>query len=119
MSRTAQDARPGTCIAGEHDRALRLVNICVQTSPTLRGEAEPHIFFIGGCRKIVASILEHWVDHPHRYYKVRSEDGRRFLLRYDAARQSWELAGVYAATVRTPKPAVQPRRWWSALLRAS
>ena len=103
------------------------MNICVHTCPGRRGEAEPHVFFIGGHRLIVAAILECWVEHPHRLYEVSCEDGRRFLLRFDTVREMWQLAGVYAATARAPKvqvapapatPAVQPRRWWSALRRA-
>ena len=90
------------------------MNICVHTSSARRGEAEPRVFFIGGCRKIVAGVLERWADRQHRYFEVSCEDGRRFLLRYDTARQSWELAGVYAAPVRAA-PALQPRGWWSTL----
>ena len=97
------------------------MNICVHTFPTRRGEIEPHVFFIGGHRLIVAGILERWDAHPHRYFEIACDDGRRFLLRYDMTREAWELAGVFAARVRAPKPAApsaQPKRWWSALRRA-
>lgn len=103
------------------------MNICVHTSPSRRGEAEPHVFFLGGRRLIVAAIRERWFQHPHHYFDVTCDDGRGFLLCYDTDRQSWALAGVYAARVRAPKlqaargsetPAAQPRRWWSALRRA-
>lgn len=78
------------------------MNICVHTSTRREGEAEPHVFFIGGCRKIVANVLERWDDATHRYFEVSCEDGRRFLLRHDPRRKTWELAGVYAARVRQP-----------------
>jgi hypothetical protein len=103
------------------------MNICVHTSSSRRGEAEPHVFFVGGHRLIVVTIRERWVEHPHHYYDVTCDDGRGFLLCYDADRQSWELARVYAARARAAKwqvasasatPAVQPKRWWSALRRA-
>ena len=103
------------------------MNICVHTSPGRRGEHEPHVFFVGCNRLIVAAVLDRWDAHPHRYFEVRCDDGRRFLLRFDGDRKSWELAGVYAASLPAPKaqlprgaatPAVQPRRWWSAFLRA-
>jgi len=73
------------------------MNICVHTSRNRRGEAEPHVFFVGGHRLIVAAILQCWVEHPNSFYEVSCDDGRRFLLRHDNARKSWELAGVYAA----------------------
>lgn len=94
------------------------MNICVHTSPGWRGEAEPHVFFVGGHRLIVAAVLQRWSEHPNRFFEVSCDDGRRFLLRYDIARRSWELAGVYARAVRQPSPPIQWRRWWSALRRA-
>jgi hypothetical protein len=102
------------------------MNICVHTSPGRRGEPEPHVFFVGGNRLIVAGVLDRWDAHPHRYFEVRCDDGRRFLLRFDNDRRSWELAGVYAASLRPPRaqpasgaaPAAEAKRWWSALLRA-
>ena len=72
------------------------MNICVHTSLGRRGEAEPHVFFVGGHRLIVAGIRERWVEHPHRYYEVTCDDGRGFLLRFDTDTATWELAGVYA-----------------------
>ena len=116
MGRTAQAARPGTCIGSGHHERLQAMNICVHTSPNWRGEAEPHVFFVGGHRLIVAAIRERRVEHPHHYYDVTCHDGRGFLLCYDIDRRSWALARVYAPRVRDPKP--QPRRWWSALRRA-
>ncbi len=101
------------------------MNICVRTCPTRRGEAEPHVFFVGGHRLIVAAIFERWVEHPYHFYEVSSDDGRRFLLCFDSARQSWELAGVFASGVQALKRAVasasapvERRRWWNAYRKA-
>ena len=82
------------------------MNICVHTSFNRRGVEEPHVFFVGGHRLIVAAVLQCWVDHPSSFYEVTCDDGRRFLLSHDSVRQSWELAGVYAA--RAPVPAAKP-----------
>lgn len=81
------------------------MNICVHTSLGRQGEAEPHVFFVGGHRLIVAGIRERWLEHPHRYYEVTCDDGRRFLLRYDSARDAWELAGVYARSLFSARAA--------------
>ena len=78
------------------------MNICVHTSPGRRGEAEPHIFFVGGHRLIVAGIRSRWVEHPRNYYEVTCDDGRGFLLCHDCVRNAWTLAGVYAARVGAP-----------------
>ena len=106
------------------------MNICVQTSPGRRGEAKPRVFFVGARRLIVATILDSWSDHPYLYFEVSCDDARRFWLRYDTARQTWELAGVFAPRAPAPRASkallpvdaarrAAPKRWWSALLRAS
>ena len=71
------------------------MNICVHTSRSRQDEAEPRVFFVGARRLIVAGVRERWVEHPHRYYEVTCDDGRRFLLRYDTDQCTWALAGVY------------------------
>ena len=78
-----------------HDDGNQAMNICVHTSLSRRGEAEPHVFFVGGHRMIVAAIRSRWVEHPLYYYEVAGDDGRCFLLCYDGSRDCWELAGVY------------------------
>jgi len=44
------------------------------------------------------------------------DDGRRFVLRFEPGLRCWELAAVFAATIKNPapKPAVsaQPRRFF-------
>jgi hypothetical protein len=74
------------------------MNICVHTFPGWRGETEPHVFFVGSRRLLVAGIVDRWTQHPLRYFEVVCEDGRRFLLCHDTDRRTWELAGVYAST---------------------
>jgi len=75
------------------------MNICVHTSCSRRGEAEPHVFFLGGRRLIVAGILGRWAEQANRFFEVSSDDGRRFVLCYDSARETWALACVYAPRV--------------------
>ena len=93
------------------------MNICVHTSPGRRGEAKPRVFFVGARRLIVASILDSWVEHPHSCYEVVCDDGRRFLLRHDTVRQTWELAGVFAARVRATRLLNLPKDFLAAGLK--
>jgi hypothetical protein len=54
-----------------------------------RGNAAP-LFF--GERKIAAvEILDRWLAPGHRYFKVRGDDGGRYILRHDTATDAWEL----------------------------
>ena len=88
------------------------MNICVHTAPGRRGATDPRVFFVGGHRLIVASIIDRWVQQPHRFFEVICDDGRHFLLRHDTERRTWELAGVYrSASPRPSAPQPGPVQW--------
>jgi hypothetical protein len=83
------------------------MKICVYGCPDRRGESEPHVFYLGARRLPVIAILDRWQDSGHRYFEVKAEDGRCFLLRHAPANDQWELAGVFrAGSARPPRVAV-------------
>ena len=79
------------------------MKICV-TCNRLRGDEAPSAFYVGSHRLSVTSILDRWTDGAHRYFDLCVDDGRRFILRLDAATHVWELAAVFAASARKPAP---------------
>jgi len=62
------------------------------------GGEQPRVFYLGGRRLPVVTVLGAWADGAAHYYEVRVEDGRRFVLRHESATGRWELAAVYRAT---------------------
>ena len=38
----------------------------------------------------VTEVINRWLDPTHRYFKLRGDDGI-YLVRYDTARDFWEL----------------------------
>lgn len=62
-----------------------------------RGEEEPRAFTLGETRFAVLEILDRWMAPEHRYFKVKVEDGRTFVLRHDNASGEWELAALVGA----------------------
>jgi hypothetical protein len=59
-----------------------------------RGEQEPRAFWLGERRFDVVELLDRWLDPAHRYFKVKVDDGRTFILRHDALSDEWDLAGL-------------------------
>jgi hypothetical protein len=76
------------------------MKICVYGCPGRGGESEPHVFYLGARRLPVIAILDRWRDTGHRYFEVKAEDGRCFLLRHSPSSDHWELAGVYRSPRR-------------------
>ncbi len=88
MPRKANGGRAGP---GGADRAME---IQVECYAGYRGEEEPRAFTLGRTRFLVTEILDRWLSPEHRHFKVRVEDGRVFVLRYDAVSGGWELAAL-------------------------
>jgi hypothetical protein len=59
-----------------------------------RGEEEPRAFTLGERRFAVLEVLDRWLDPAHRYFKVKVDDGRCFVLRHDSLSGEWELAAL-------------------------
>jgi len=71
------------------------MKICVLSRTGRGGEYDPQVFHLGQRRLPVVAVLEQWTEEQHRYFKVRVEDGRRFVLRHDPTTGAWELAAAY------------------------
>ncbi len=74
------------------------MRICVASGRGRRG-TEPGVFYLGGRRLPVLSIVERWGDPSHAYFKVEVVDGRRFVLRYHPTSNSWELVSVLGRAI--------------------
>jgi hypothetical protein len=70
------------------------MKIRVECYAGYRGEQEPRSFTMGEHRFEVLEILDRWIAPDHRYFKVKANDGRQLVLRYDAGNDDWELAGL-------------------------
>ena len=56
-----------------------------------QGMQMPHRLRFGGRDAKVIETLDQWHGSDHRYVKVTCDDGCLYILRYDAARENWEL----------------------------
>lgn len=56
-----------------------------------RAEETPRRFFLGARKIEVAEILDLWLSPDHRYFKVRGDDGSRYILRHDTTTGKWDL----------------------------
>ena len=71
------------------------MKICVLSRMGRAGQYDPHVFHLGQRRLPVVAVLDQWTEPPHRYFSVRVQDGRRFVLRHDPVTGEWELAAAY------------------------
>ena len=49
---------------------------------------------LGERRFAVLEILDRWLEPRSRYFKVKADDGRTFILRHDMDSDAWELAAL-------------------------
>jgi len=62
-----------------------------------RGDEEPRAFTLGERRFAVEEIIDRWLEPRNRYFKVRADDGRTFILRHDSVADGWDLAALVKA----------------------
>ncbi len=79
------------------------MNIRVECYAGYRGEQEPRAFSLGERRLEVVSLLDRWLAPAYRCFKVAASDGNTYILRYDEAREEWEL-GAFRKGVESPQP---------------
>jgi hypothetical protein len=70
------------------------MRIRVECYAGYRNEQEPLVFWLGERRFEVLEILDRWLHPDHRYFKVKVDDGRLYVLRHDGSSGDWELAAM-------------------------
>lgn len=63
----------------------------VETFPGYKGEETPRSFIIRGRTYRVNEIVDHWYGENHTFFRVRADDGYRYVLRYELEKGRWEL----------------------------
>ncbi|HAA04542.1 MAG TPA: hypothetical protein DCE18_14450 [Syntrophobacteraceae bacterium] len=77
---------------------MRFERITVACREEYRAQQEPIAFFWRGMEIHIRAILDRWYEGhlsrqrvPQRYYRVLTEDGRRFVIRYNELFDAWGL----------------------------
>ncbi|MBI4400322.1 MAG: hypothetical protein HY581_01675 [Nitrospirae bacterium] len=66
-------------------------NVVVEAYAGYKGEETPRAFTHEGVRHEVREIVERWYTERYSYFRLRADDGRRYVLRYDQDELRWEL----------------------------
>lgn len=66
-------------------------HITVETYAGYKGEETPRAFTLDGIRLSVNEILGRWYTETHSCFRIRADDGQRYVLRYDLDEELWEL----------------------------
>lgn len=56
-----------------------------------KGEDTPRSFTHEKMYRLVTNILDRWYTDSHCYFRVRADDGQRYVLRHQLDEESWEL----------------------------
>ncbi len=67
------------------------LTVRVECHAGYRGEETPRRFWIDQRCVEVVDVLDRWLAPDHRYFKVRGDDGARYILRHDPDSGEWEL----------------------------
>ncbi len=77
---------------------MRFERITVSCREEYRAQQEPRTFHWRGAEYRVRTIVDRWYEGhvsrqrvPQRYYRVETDDGQRFILRYNELFDAWGL----------------------------
>lgn len=65
--------------------------VTVEAYAGYKGEETPRSFILDGVRLSVDEILDRWYTETHSCFRIRANDGRRYVLHYHLAEGLWEL----------------------------
>ncbi len=66
-------------------------SVLVEAYSGHKGEETPQAFTHDGVRRVVREVVSRWYTEYHSYFRLRADDGFRYVLRYDLDRFVWEL----------------------------
>jgi len=67
------------------------MQIQVECYAGYRGEETPRRIQIGDRRMEIVEIIDRWLAPEHRYFKFRTADDARWIIRHDNQTGQWEL----------------------------
>jgi len=67
------------------------MQIQVECYAGYRGEETPRRIQIGDRRIEIVEIIDRWLAPEHRYFKFRTADDARWIIRHDNQTGQWEL----------------------------
>jgi hypothetical protein len=85
---------------------LYLEKIDVESYSGSNANESPRAFVLRGTRHVVREVTDRWYEGGIKrgspivnYFKVRDEDGRDYLLRYDPSASRWSLCVKFPYSV--------------------
>ncbi len=66
-------------------------HVTVDAYAGYKGEETPRSFSIHGVHFVVQEVVDRWYSETHSYFRVRTDKGHRYVLRYDLDSFQWEL----------------------------
>ena len=73
------------------------VELRVECYAGYKADQEPRAFVLDGTRRLVLGIADRWVEPDATCFRVRADDGHRYLLRHDRTEDAWSLVEVSRA----------------------
>jgi len=77
---------------------LYLEKISVESYSGYKAHESPRAFTFGGKRYAVQEVIDQWYEGGVRsdspiinYFRVRADDGKDYLLRYDSNQDEWTM----------------------------
>jgi hypothetical protein len=65
--------------------------LTVQALAGYKGEKTPRSFTLDDQTLSVQQVIDRWYSDTHSYFRIKADDGQRYVLRLDLDEDVWEL----------------------------
>ena len=72
-------------------------HVVVEAFSGYKGEKTPRSFNLEGTTLHVEQVIDRWYSETHSYFRVKTTDGQRYVLRLDLDEETWELVMLESA----------------------
>ncbi len=70
----------------------------VESYAGYKGEETPRAFTHEGMRREISKIISRWYTENHAYFRVQTQDGYIYVLRYELEQFEWEMVMAESRT---------------------
>ena len=66
-------------------------HVVVEAFSGYKGEKTPRAFMLEGATFDVDQVIDRWYSETHSYFRVKTSDGQRYVLRLNLDEDIWEM----------------------------
>jgi hypothetical protein len=83
------------------------LTVYVDPHPGYRADERPRRFWLDDDAFDIVEVEDHWYDLRAEYFRLRTQEGKRYMLRYDPREDEWALQSGFDGDELLTRPGIE------------